>query len=114
MAERADWLVPYFNGEPRLTKPPLSYWATGGAAWIDGTPASSHLFLLSRQSRAVVEFTQDGKEIGRFSLKAVSAGLRHQFGSPEGITITPDGRLFICSEPNSLYEFTPPAARRSA
>ena len=26
MVERGDWLVPYFNGEPRLNKPPLSYW----------------------------------------------------------------------------------------
>jgi hypothetical protein len=26
MLERGDWLVPYFNGEPRLNKPPLSYW----------------------------------------------------------------------------------------
>ena len=26
MIERGDWLVPYFNGEPRLNKPPLSYW----------------------------------------------------------------------------------------
>ena len=26
MVERGDWLVPYFNGEPRLNKPPLAYW----------------------------------------------------------------------------------------
>jgi 4-amino-4-deoxy-L-arabinose transferase-like glycosyltransferase len=26
MIERGDWLVPYFNGRPRLNKPPLSYW----------------------------------------------------------------------------------------
>ena len=26
MVERGDWLVPYFNGQPRLNKPPLSYW----------------------------------------------------------------------------------------
>lgn len=28
MLERSDLVVPYFNGEPRLKKPPLSYWAT--------------------------------------------------------------------------------------
>src|SRR5690606_12275176 len=26
MMERGEWIVPYFNGEPRLNKPPLSYW----------------------------------------------------------------------------------------
>ncbi|MGH9339296.1 MAG: ArnT family glycosyltransferase [Acidobacteriota bacterium] len=26
MVERGEWVVPYFNGEPRLNKPPLSYW----------------------------------------------------------------------------------------
>ena len=26
MIQRGDWLVPYFNAEPRLNKPPLSYW----------------------------------------------------------------------------------------
>ena len=26
MLQRGDWLVPYFNGETRLNKPPLSYW----------------------------------------------------------------------------------------
>jgi len=29
MLERDDWSVPYFNGVPRLTKPPLSYWVVG-------------------------------------------------------------------------------------
>ncbi|HSR66734.1 MAG TPA: glycosyltransferase family 39 protein [Acidobacteriota bacterium] len=26
MLERGEWIVPYFNGETRLNKPPLSYW----------------------------------------------------------------------------------------
>ena len=26
MVESGDWLVPHFNGTPRLNKPPLSYW----------------------------------------------------------------------------------------
>jgi|GEM_PF-6066822 len=34
MHDRHDWLVPYFNGEPRLNKPPLSYWLTGVTAWL--------------------------------------------------------------------------------
>ena len=27
MRERGDWLTPWVNGEPRLQKPPLIYWA---------------------------------------------------------------------------------------
>lgn len=41
MHDRGDWIVPYFNGEPRLTKPPLSYWLTGLAGWLSG--ALDHL-----------------------------------------------------------------------
>lgn len=26
MMQRDSWMVPYFNGQPRLNKPPLSYW----------------------------------------------------------------------------------------
>lgn len=37
MHERSDWVVPYFNGAPRLTKPPLSYWLTGMSAWATGS-----------------------------------------------------------------------------
>ena len=36
MHARGDWIVPYFNDEPRLKKPPLSYWLTGLAAALSG------------------------------------------------------------------------------
>jgi len=36
MHARGDWIVPYFNDEPRLKKPPLSYWLTGLAAYAGG------------------------------------------------------------------------------
>lgn len=41
MAERGDWVTPYFNGEPRLNKPPLNYWLTGLAAWLDHATVSA-------------------------------------------------------------------------
>ena len=37
MLQRGDWVVPYFNGEPRLNKPPLNYWATGIVAGLSGS-----------------------------------------------------------------------------
>lgn len=36
MHARSDWVVPYFNDEPRLKKPPLSYWLTGLTAFVSG------------------------------------------------------------------------------
>jgi 4-amino-4-deoxy-L-arabinose transferase-like glycosyltransferase len=36
MGQRGDWAVPYFNGEPRLRKPPLSYWLTVLAGRLSG------------------------------------------------------------------------------
>jgi 4-amino-4-deoxy-L-arabinose transferase-like glycosyltransferase len=38
MRERHDWLVPHFLGEPRLNKPPLSYWIAGALAEVAGSP----------------------------------------------------------------------------
>ena len=36
MHDRNDWLVPWFNDEPRLNKPPLNYWLTGFFADVTG------------------------------------------------------------------------------
>ncbi len=36
MKERGDWLVPYFNGEPRYKKPPLMYWLVAASQRIFG------------------------------------------------------------------------------
>ena len=36
MQARGDWIVPYFNDQPRLKKPPLSYWLTGLTAYVSG------------------------------------------------------------------------------
>jgi 4-amino-4-deoxy-L-arabinose transferase-like glycosyltransferase len=35
MAVTGDWIVPYFNEEPRLNKPPLNYWLTLGISRVD-------------------------------------------------------------------------------
>jgi 4-amino-4-deoxy-L-arabinose transferase-like glycosyltransferase len=37
MYDHKDWIVPWFNGEPHLTKPPLSYWLTAFFAWLNGS-----------------------------------------------------------------------------
>lgn len=35
MAASGDWIVPYFNGEPRLNKPPINYWMTLAISKLD-------------------------------------------------------------------------------
>ena len=77
-------------------------------------PDTGHLFVLSRRSKAVVEYTLEGHEVGRLYLKAGSAGLTRAIGKPEGLTISPDGTLYICGEPNQLFLFAPPADRHPA
>ena len=36
MHDHQDWVVPWFNGEYRLTKPPMNYWVTAFIAWVMG------------------------------------------------------------------------------
>jgi 4-amino-4-deoxy-L-arabinose transferase-like glycosyltransferase len=38
MRERGEWIVPYYNGEVRLVKPPLGYWLVRIASTAAGSP----------------------------------------------------------------------------
>jgi len=60
-------------------------------------PATGHLYVLSHESQAVVECSTDGKVVSR---------LHVEMGKAEGITVTADGALYICGEPDSLLIFS--------
>ncbi len=47
MLERGEWLVPYFNDQPRLNKPPLSYWLVAGAYRVFGVSLAVERWLLA-------------------------------------------------------------------
>ncbi len=81
-----DWFIRSYSG--------LSYQADSG-----------HLFVLSRRSRSITEYTPAGLQVGSFSLKAGSADLPRAIRKAEGIVISPDGTLYLCGEPNQLYIF---------
>lgn len=60
MSIRGDWILPWFNGEPRLNKPPMSYWAAGGVAAMAGDlpgVAAWHVRMVSVMGGAVLMLT---------------------------------------------------------
>lgn len=70
-------------------------------------PLTGHLFILSRRSRQVIEYTLAGKKVGSFSLKKGTATDHKLIRKAEGIAFSPKGTLYICGEPNQLYIFKP-------
>ena len=58
----------------------------------DGT-----LWILSEASSRLVQLDPNGHELRRFALRATGKAFQ-----PEGITRTPDGRIFVVGEPNIL------------
>jgi len=79
--------------------------ALGDFSAVSWQAPSARLFVLSDESRCVVELTASGKEVARLRLEAGSAGLDADIPQPEGLAFDSEGRLYICSEPNLLYVF---------
>ena len=67
--------------------------------------STGNLLLLSEESAMVVEYTRQGNPVGMMLLWPGMHGLEKKIPQPEGITLAPDGRLFIVSEPNLFYRF---------
>lgn len=66
---------------------------------------TGNLLLLSEESAMVVEYTRQGNPVDMMLLWPGTHGLAKKIPQPEGITLAPDGRLFIVSEPNLFYRF---------
>lgn len=68
---------------------------------------SGHLVLLSDESKLLIEMTDSGKVVSFRSLAGGFGGLREGIPQAEGVTIDDQGDLFVVSEPNLFYRFTP-------
>ena len=62
---------------------------------------------LSKYGRNVTDMARQGALLGLLPLWRGTAGLQATVPQPEGITVGPGGEIFIISEPNLLYRFTP-------
>ena len=70
---------------------------------------SGHLILLSDESKLLMEMTVEGQVISFRSLSRSFAGLRRGIPQAEGVSIDENGHLYVVSEPNLFYRFTPDA-----
>lgn len=72
---------------------------------LEVDPGSGHLYVLSHESKLIIELNQKGKAISTLSLLKGQSGLEKTIPQAEGIVLTPDGTLYVMSEPNFLYSF---------
>lgn len=66
---------------------------------------TGHLVLLSEESKLVKEYTHEGKAVSAMLLWKGFHGLAKAVPQAEGITMGPDKKIYIISEPNLLYVF---------
>jgi len=81
------------------------WWLARNLSGIHYHEKSGHLFILSRRSRTIIEYTLSGQKVGMFSLKSGSAKLQQTIAKAEGIVIANNGTLYLCAELNQLYIF---------
>lgn len=100
----------------------LTDWRTADADDMGGSdlsslttsPRSGNLLLLSDESARVTEYSRTGVALGTLDLRPGSHGLTQAVPQPEGLTLGPDGALYIVSEPNLFYRFLPRKADAAA
>lgn len=68
---------------------------------------NGHLVLLSDESRMAAEYDAEGRPLSALALWQGFHGLQESIPQAEGIAIGPDNRVYIVSEPNLFYVFSP-------
>jgi len=68
---------------------------------------SNHLFIVSKTSKVIIEYSLHGKKIAQMSLKKGNAKLKKGIKKAEGISMDKSGEnLYICGEKNEFYIFS--------
>ena len=82
-------------------------WAMRDLSSVNYISKSGHMLLLSEESKLVKEFDVDAKPLGALSLWKGFHGLSKSVPQAEGITIDTNDNIYIISEPNLFYVFSP-------
>jgi uncharacterized protein YjiK len=69
---------------------------------------NGHMLILSDESRLLAEYNKEGELLGLLSLWRGWHGLKRSIPQAEGVTVAPDGTIYIVSEPNLFYRFERP------
>lgn len=70
-------------------------------------PVSNHFLFLSHESMLIAEISSMGERMGFMELEKDFAGLRNDIPQAEGITMDLDRNIYVVSEPNLFYRFSP-------
>lgn len=70
-------------------------------------PATRNMLLLSDESKLLMEIHEGQRVVAFRSLTSAFAGLEEAVPQAEGLTIDNEGNLYLVSEPNLFYRFSP-------
>ncbi len=102
---RAVYALPLDGGQhPRELRGlrNLPWLGLGDYAGIYFDGIAGRVLLLSRTSGRIKDLSLDGQEIGSLNLRRFIFGIIRA----EGLTMTPGGALYVCSEPDRIDVFT--------
>ncbi len=68
---------------------------------------SGHLLVLSQQSMLLAEVSHEGERISYLDLERGFNQQVEDIPQAEGVTVDAQGDLYIVSEPNLIYRFSP-------
>lgn len=68
---------------------------------------SGHLLLLSDESHMLVEYDAENQPVSLMGLWRDMNGLEQTVPQAEGVAVDSQGRIYIVSEPNLFYRFSP-------
>ena len=66
---------------------------------------TGHMLVMSDESKLLAEYSKMGELISIIPLRGGWHGLKRAIPQAEGVTVAPDGTIYIVSEPNLFYRF---------